>query len=717
MNNWMVLLLAAGILTPAAQAQSELLRPGTNQSQAFTGLSDIARNADDGDVFILDLPTGEQHAILFDRTDFQSSSSRVWVGQLAGHGEPYRVLITEGPNALFGYAVTPGGAWRLAPEHAGGPSGWVRDAGVIDEPGSDALPPPERTVGLPHIDFDAARLPLTTSAGSNGTVDIGIVYTDGMVSLYGLGLMTRLQHLVNMLDQALIDSDTGLRARLVGATRVPGPWNEYTSTLESIDDLYAGASFGHPGSEPDVSGGACSGGPSACNNDGDLSSLLAWRNALGADIVVMLRRYWRAQQTYCGVAYVPGFGGEGDIDPAEDWVLGVAVSGDGPDGNGTPANCGDLTFAHEVGHNLGSTHNVENTTSPAVFDFSYGHRVDCGLRTIMAYDSSRSGVTCSGTYPNEIWLARFSNPDQFDCANQACGVGGGGEHIPGSPGDDISTTTDNARSMREAGYNIRDYRPTGLPVRSAILPYSRTVAAGAEATAFVSIVNPASTGSTAEDCGLELHGAALGQFSVRPTDPATNAPVGAVGDRVDIPAGEFRTFVISLRRGTSESHSDLRIDTVCTNRAPAPSVAGVNTFRYTSTTLSVPDVVALAATASNNGIVELPPGGANAFSVATVNLRARGTVVATPVAAANLPPLQTLEICRTNATTGACETTRAASQSMLMDTNETATFAVFVRSSSGVANDPAANRVFVHFRTPGGQSVGATSVAVRTLAQ
>jgi hypothetical protein len=718
MFKWMLFLLAPMIVAPAALAQSELLQADPREGLGISGLSELARNTTGDEVFTLTLPSGEQHAIRFDRSDDVSSPHRLWVGHLADHGEIYRVIITEGSDAIFGYAATPEGGWRLAPQRAGGPSVWRPDAGVNDEPGNDALTPPRPAVALPQLDLDAVRAQAAVGTGALGTIDIGIVYTDGMVALYGLGLMTRLQHLVNTLDQALVDSDTGLRARLVGATRVPGPWNEYTSTLETIDDLYAGASFGHPGSEPDVSGGQCSGGSGACNNDGDLSSLLEWRNALGADIVVMLRRYWRAQQTFCGVAYVPGFGGEGEIDPAEDWVLGVAVSGDGPDGNGTPANCGDLTFAHEVGHNLGSTHNVENTNSPAVFDYSYGHRVDCDIRTIMAYDSSRSNVTCSGFFPNETWLVRYSNPDQYNCAGKPCGVGNGPPPTRGSPGDNNTTRTDNARSMREAGYNIRDYRPQGMPVRSAILPYSRTVAAGTAATAFVSIVNPASTGSIARDCGLELHGASPGQFTVRPTDPATNAPVGDDGDRVDIPAGEFRTFVISLSRPGTETHADLRIDTVCTNRAPAPSMAGINTFRFTSTGLSVPDIVALAATSSNNGVVELPAGGgAAAFSVATVNLRSLGTVVATPVGSAGLPSLDTLEICRTNAATGACETARAANQSVLMNTDETATFAVFVRSNSGIANDPAGHRIFVHFTTPGGQSIGATSVAVRTLSQ
>ena len=695
----------------AAAAGQDLLAPLPGD----TGFS-VSNRAFDmapGEVTHLTLPDGESRELVLDRRDVSESGDRLWAGHFTGAGEAYQLILTSGPHASFAYAATPDGAWTLAPERAGGPLVWTREMAPPLEPGSDErhirLPQQE----LPLIQPDAA-IAEAVATGSNGTIDVAIVYTTGMRLYYGLGLTTRMQHLVNVLDQALVVSDTGMRARFVGAIAAPASWNEYTSTLESIDDLYAGASYGHPGSEPDVGDGSCSNGPNGCINDGDLSYLLDFRNAVGADIVVMLRRYWRAQQTYCGVAYVPGFGGQGAINPAEDWVLGVAVSGDGPDGNGTPANCGDLTFSHEVGHNLGSTHNVENTNNTGVFDYSYGHRHDCNFRTIMGYDSTRSGVSCAnGGGQNEIWLPRYSNPQQPDCLNGPCGIGPGVSVTPGSPSDDNTTTADNARSLRTAGFNVRDYRPEGMQVRSAVLPYSRTVQSGSAATAFVTVINPASTGSMAEDCGLQVHGAS--QFAFQRTDPATNAPIGSPGDLADIPAGGLQTFVISLTHNTALAAGDIRIDTSCANRRGATAANGVNTLLFTSTQLSLPDVIALSATTGNNGIVELPAGGgAGAFSVATANLGSVGNVVVSIEAGPDAPQFQTLEICRTNAATGQCETSRAQSFSQLFTADGTLTFAAFVRSAGDVANAPATNRVFIWFRTPGGQPVGATSVAVRT---
>lgn len=716
MQKWLSLFIGIVVLAGNAWAQPVSSLWTSENTDEVGQLAEFAFEMAIGDTARLDLPDGTQHTVVFERSTVSANGDLLWVGYLVEAGSPYRVIVTRGSSATFGYIATPDGAWRIAPEYAGGPLRLMAETAPPLEPGSDEIRLGRQESRLPDLGPDAAQITDAIRVSENGTIDIGIVYTPGMVSFYGLGLTTRIQHLVNVLDQALIDSDTGLRARLVGATPVPGIWDEFTSTLESIDDLYAGASYGHPGSEPDVNNGQCSNGPGGCIVNGDLSSLLAWRNALGADIVVMLRRYWRVQQTYCGVAYVPGFGAEGEIDPAEDWVLGIAVSGDGPDGNGSGRSCGDLTFAHEVGHNLGSTHNVENTSNFGVFQFSYGHRIDCRLRTIMGYDSTRSGVSCPSTFgPNETWLPRFSNPFQSDCLGQACGVGPGLPHPGGSPGDDTTTHADNARSIREIGFNVRDYRPEGQIVRSALLPYSRTVRAGTPATAFVAIVNPAASGSIAENCGLILHGAAPGQFSFTPTDPATNAPSGPAGSRVNIPPGGVQTYVISLTRPGVESHADLRIDTDCSNRAPAPNTPGVNTFRFSTTNSSLPDVIALAATASGAGRIDLPPGGgAGAFSVATANVGGLGSVNVTPEVRAGGPDLSLLEVCRTDPATGSCLTARSASLAVLFRPDDTFTFTVFARSAGAIANDPAANRIFLNFQTPDGRTLGATSVAIRT---
>jgi hypothetical protein len=57
---------------------------------------------------------------------------------------------------------------------------------------------------------------------------------------------------------------------------------------------------------------------------------------------------------------------------------------------------------------------------------------------------------------------------------------------------------------------------------------------------------------------------------------------------------------------------------------------GVNTLPLTSTSAPGPDIVALGATVTNNGIANIPPGmlGTGFFSVATVNVGAGAQITA-----------------------------------------------------------------------------------------
>ncbi len=69
---------------------------------------------------------------------------------------------------------------------------------------------------------------------------------------------------------------------------------------------------------------------------------------------------------------------------------------------------GNLTFAHEHGHNMGMEHNWENSSvgtnpSSASFDFSYAHYVNGSYRTVMSYSNP-----CPNGCPR---VARFSNPN------------------------------------------------------------------------------------------------------------------------------------------------------------------------------------------------------------------------------------------------------------------------------------------------------------------
>ena len=75
------------------------------------------------------------------------------------------------------------------------------------------------------------------------------------------------------------------------------------------------------------------------------------------------------------------------------------------------------------------------------------------------------------------------------------------------------------------------------------------------------------------------------------------------------------------------------------------------------------DVVALSATASNDGTVHVPVGKEGAFGVASVNLGAAAQLTVTAdTGAAQLPV--TLSLCQTNSATGQCLAPPAAAVSL-----------------------------------------------------
>jgi hypothetical protein len=97
---------------------------------------------------------------------------------------------------------------------------------------------------------------------------------------------------------------------------------------------------------------------------------------------------------------------------------------------------GNLSFPHELGHNMGSQHNPENGSGPT-YPYGFGHYVDGVFRTVMSYvDPCPSGCTRR---------PYFSNPEIF---------------FSGFP-TGIDNARDNARSINNTADPIANYRYSG----------------------------------------------------------------------------------------------------------------------------------------------------------------------------------------------------------------------------------------------------------------
>jgi virginiamycin B lyase len=270
----------------------------------------------------------------------------------------------------------------------------------------------------------------------------------------------------------------------------------------------------------------------------------------------------------------------------------------------------------------------------------------------------------------------------------------------------------------EAGNKIGRFLPISSSTQlfASVLPSGRSVQVGKSVTAFATLINAGP--ATAHQCGIApVTFVPLDNSSYQTTDPLTNQPIGTPNTPVDIPVTGRKTFVIAATPKAPFPPTELRLGFACTDANAAPIIAGVDTLLSSAATNPVPDIVALAATSTNNGVVNVPgANGIGAFSVATVNVGATSNITASANAGAAPLPV-TVKICQSNPLTGQCLApceNLCPSVTTTIDANGTPTFSVFVFGNGQVPFSPAINRIFVRFADGNGVVRGSTSVAVQT---
>jgi len=191
------------------------------------------------------------------------------------------------------------------------------------------------------VDMDSNRL----KRGSTVVIDVLAVYTPEARDDRGgtSGMQLWAQAAVDETNLAFTNSEMDARFRLVHAVEV-----DYHDSNSSSADLSWVASD---------------------------STVAALRNTYGADLVGL----FVADLDACGRGYLPGS---------------FQV---------TKNSCavGNLSYAHEHGHNMGMAHNPEDAGVNPVRPYGYGHRYAGSYRTVLSYNCSPS----CGRVP------RFSNPD------------------------------------------------------------------------------------------------------------------------------------------------------------------------------------------------------------------------------------------------------------------------------------------------------------------
>jgi hypothetical protein len=251
----------------------------------------------------------------------------------------------------------------------------------------------------------------------------------------------------------------------------------------------------------------------------------------------------------------------------------------------------------------------------------------------------------------------------------------------------------------------------GPPVLfAAVLPASRSVQIGSPATAFATLVNGGAT--SAANCGIAPETSLPAAFTFQTTDASSNLPTGTPNSRVTIPPGARQTFALALVPSSPIQSTDVAFAFECDGVTAAVAI-GLNTLLVSASSTPGPDIIALVATTSGDGILAIPgPGGTGAFAAATANVGAAAEIAATADTSTVALPLD-IALCRIDVDTARCISPLGPTLTTRIDTGETPAFGIFVRALGPVPFDPARHRVFVRFMQ-NGIARGSTSVAVRT---
>lgn len=385
-------------------------------------------------------PDGTAISLKYERHVEHPDGNWSWIGR-GSDERAASTVITFGEKAAFGtipqrkglplrLTIGAGRAWVVSTDPR-----LLRDVNneATDPTGPDYLVPPKLAAASTASGMEAMGAEaVSTTASGKTVVDVLVGFTDGYSDYLGgaSAALTRVHNLVDVTNQAYVNSKVEAEVRLVHAMQIGYP--DATANKTALEEL---TGFKAPSTRTT---------PAEA-----FSGLRSARDQYGADLVVLLRRFQEPENGGCGIAWLIG-GGRSGIDSSDEF-FGYSVVSDGQD-TGTDGKtyfCRDETFAHELGHNMGSQHDSDNakkddgSVSYGAYSYSFGYKTTAtggDFSTVMAYGDS-------GQTRNRV----FSNPNIAIC-------GKNGDLVCG-----VVDKADNARSLNNTTPTIASFRATVVP--------------------------------------------------------------------------------------------------------------------------------------------------------------------------------------------------------------------------------------------------------------
>lgn len=327
----------------------------------------------------IEIPLFDGKTVVADRrgVEIRSLDDVTWRGKIVRGSFSGDIILTFRKGFVSGLIYSPDSVYEIVAK--GDKQILIElDQSAFPECGGEVKSETPPTTESPELTID-----------SGDRIDVLVVYTTATKNFLGgdAQAQTLAQQAIDATNTAYINSRISQRVRMVKASEY-----FYTETASASTDL---------------------------SNLRSNATIQALRETHKADLVAMIGEI----QGACGIGYLMGSASGGNANNAF---------------TATARSCavGNLSFAHELGHNMGSHHNPENGGT-ATFPYSYGHYVNGFYRTVMSYvNPCTSGCT---RHPY------FSNPRVT---------------FMGFP-TGLDNARDNARSINGTANPIANYRYSG----------------------------------------------------------------------------------------------------------------------------------------------------------------------------------------------------------------------------------------------------------------